>query len=160
MLRWFYRLCKALIKAGFTLIVPAGLSLHTDWFSVLGSLVSKVFLLALKAFFQIYFVKISIVSKENTFRDQLVFKLLWYFVVNDVEEFFVPLSFFVVVNNGLKLMCVNPAWKSFSRNWTLFIIGLVPFSSIALSFSQASSSFLLWFCFQEHSQQFCITHFV
>jgi hypothetical protein len=90
---WFTDFVKALIKAGFTRWLYRRFDLHTDWFSVLGSLVSKVFLL-FKAFFQIYFVKISIVSKENTFETGLFFKLLWYFVVNDVEEFFCTRSVF------------------------------------------------------------------
>jgi hypothetical protein len=65
--------------------------------------VSKVFLLALKGLFQIYFVKISIVSKENTFETGLFLNSSDTSVVNDVEEFFVPAQFFVVVNNWTEI---------------------------------------------------------
>jgi hypothetical protein len=54
---------KALIKAGFTLIVPV-LSLILTDFSVLGSLIVQVFLLALKGLFPNLFVKISIVVRK------------------------------------------------------------------------------------------------
>jgi hypothetical protein len=74
------------------------------------------------------------VSKENTFETGLF--LNSSDTVDDVEEFFVPAQFFVVVNNWTEIdvrrvSCLEKLLQELNS----FIIGLVPFSSIALIFS-------------------------
>jgi hypothetical protein len=155
MLRSWFTFVKALIKAD-TLIVP-GLNLHTDWFSVLGSLVSKVFLLALKAFFKFILWRLALWVRKIHSRPACFLNSsdtsLWC-------KFFVPAQFCRCKIIGLKLMCVNyPAWKSFSGT-ELFYYRTGTVFKYSSHFLRHQAPFLLWFCFQNIVNSFVFTHFV